>query len=109
MSQHTPGPWHVGEAPYETGIIYSEPDRTGGPMKVAECRGWGHLTGGGALGLPSDQAAQIQDANARLIAAAPQLLRACLMAREELCFGGDYEAAKRVVNAAITKATGGQL
>lgn len=34
------------------------------------------------------------------------LLRACLMAREELCFGGDYEAAKRVINDTIAKAQG---
>lgn len=29
--------------------------------KVVDMRGWGHLTGGGAHGLPHDKAAKIQD------------------------------------------------
>ena len=46
-------------------------------MKICDVRGWGYLTGGGALGLPHDQALAIQEANARLIAAAPDLYTAC--------------------------------
>jgi hypothetical protein len=46
-----------------------------------------------------------QEANARLIAAAPELLTACLVASEELCFGGDWNTAKRVIQDAINKAT----
>lgn len=67
---HTPGPWRV--MPGQ--MIFS-----GDSMRVCDIRGWGHLTGSGAMNLPSDQAAVIQDANARLIAAAPDLLAACKM------------------------------
>jgi len=42
--------------------------------------------------------------NAKLIAAAPELLEACFMAREELEFGGDWVNAKIVINKAIEKA-----
>ena len=44
-------------------------------------------------------------ANAKLIAAAPELLGACLMAREELIFGGDWKAAQRIIDDAVKKAT----
>ena len=47
-----------------------------GEMRVADIRGWGHLTGKGALGLSDGDAIDIQNANARLIAAAPDLLGA---------------------------------
>jgi hypothetical protein len=48
-----------------------------GPMHVADVRGWGHLTGrGGGCAFPEDKAIAIQEANARLIAAAPDLLAA---------------------------------
>jgi len=46
------------------------------------------------------------EANARLIAAAPDLLDAC-KAVDEATRGGDYEAAFKAVRAAIAKATGG--
>lgn len=42
---------------------------------------------------------------ARLFHAADNLLSACLMAKEELCFGGDHETAKRILEEAIEKAT----
>ena len=44
------------------------------------------------------------EGNARLIAAAPDLLAACLMAREELLLGGDWEAAKATIDRAVKKA-----
>jgi hypothetical protein len=44
-------------------------------MMVAGIRGWGHLTGKGAMGLPESEAVMIQVANSHLIAAAPDLLR----------------------------------
>ncbi len=46
-------------------------------MHVADVRGWGHLTGrGGGCAFSDDKAIAIQEANARLIAAAPDLLAA---------------------------------
>ena len=67
MSEHTRGPW---EANGDT--VYAKDSG----MRVCDIRGWGYLTGKGvgALGLPDDQAFGIQLANARLIAAAPELL-----------------------------------
>lgn len=44
--------------------------------KICDIRGWGHLTGGGALNLPHDEAVAIQKANGALIAAAPEMLEA---------------------------------
>lgn len=45
---------------------------------MCDIRGWGYLTGNGhgALGLSLEEAVAIQTANARLIAAAPDMLEA---------------------------------
>lgn len=45
-------------------------------MRIADVRGWGHLTGKGIGGwaYSDDMAIGIQEANARLIAAAPEML-----------------------------------
>lgn len=56
---------------------FNSPTVMVGNMKICDLRGWGHLTGIGGMNLPEDKAAEIQDANARLIAAAPDLLAAC--------------------------------
>jgi hypothetical protein len=72
-TKHTPGPYRVDGK----GWIVTEGDPYGhGRMHVADVRGWGHLTGGGACNFPPEKAAEIQDANARLIAAPPELLEA---------------------------------
>jgi hypothetical protein len=65
----TPGPWAVG---YRT----SDVTACDGRMKVCDIRGWGYLTGKGALGLSDEEATAIQTANARLIASAPSLYAA---------------------------------
>lgn len=67
MTEHTPGPWKY--APGPTMVFNSD-----GQMVVAEIRGWGTLkTEHG-----TSEAVKIQDANGALIAAAPELLEACL-------------------------------
>jgi hypothetical protein len=80
---HTPGPWQYLKGSSETGIdgmLYTVGDPYGhGSMHVADVtvRGWGHMTGvGGGLAWPVPRAAEVQAANARLIAAAPDLLAA---------------------------------
>jgi hypothetical protein len=71
----TPGPW---EADSEGIAIMG----CNGQMKVADVRGWGYLTGGGALGLSEDRAIEIQKANATLLAEAPALCMAAVKLRE---------------------------
>lgn len=65
----TPGPWES-ETEYEC-AVYAHNHQ----MKIADIRGWGYLTGKGqgGLGLSSAEASKIQNANARLIAAAPEM------------------------------------
>ena len=65
MSKHTPGPWWLGRDPSHFGSLTSitgGSDSTGGIRSVAEVGG-----------LDIDEA----EANARLIAAAPDMLEAC--------------------------------
>lgn len=71
---HTPGPWVI-EAFGSPRVLATDEK---GSWPICDIRGWGHLTGKGhgALGLDNETAAAIQDANARLIAAAPALLKA---------------------------------
>jgi hypothetical protein len=66
---HTPGPWTVDKVQAGSYVWAGE-------MMVAGIRGWGHLTGKGAMGLPESEAVMIQVANSHLIAAAPDLLEA---------------------------------
>jgi hypothetical protein len=65
-SSHTPGPWRADDF----GLIVWGPDN----FHVADIRGWGRLTGESAMRLPAAEAQAIQEANAHLIAAAPDLL-----------------------------------
>lgn len=63
---HTPGPWGTDKmACYVWGK-----DENGGPFTVAEIRGWAHLSSHHT----DDEAIAIQTANARLIAAAPEMV-----------------------------------
>ena len=85
MSKHTPGPWFVPPPTYRT--LYVEA-RVGNGMlqEVAACG-------------PTEDPAQ-QAANARLIAAAPELLDACKAALS------DDQPYIEKCRAAIAKATG---
>ena len=73
-TQHISGPWkyNVDGGRVET---YDDKQRH---ITICDIRGWGYLTGKGhgALGLDAETARAIQDANAHLIAAAPELLAA---------------------------------
>jgi hypothetical protein len=83
--QHTPGEWTY-FAPTQS--VYSVGPRhgvTNHEMHIADIRGHGYLTGGCAGKMDGDVAAAIQDANGRLIAAAPDLLEACNAALDSLC------------------------
>ncbi len=109
---HTKGPWRVLE-PVGTWIQTDGDPYGHGPMHIADVRGWGHLTGQGACRLEEKPAIAIQTANARLIAAAPELLTALryLLADYEQLLGDgvtENTAPKQllVARAAIAKAEG---
>jgi len=80
-TKHTPGPWTADTNP-RMATVWAKTQK--GDMRICDIRGWGHLTGVGALNLPSDKAVEIQDANTNLIAAAPDLLEACKRNRQGL-------------------------
>lgn len=87
MGKYTPGPWFTHRSGFST--VYVEARIDGGLLQeVAACG-------------PTEKAAEQQDANARLIAAAPDLLEALQDAA--LWVDGDL---KSKVRAAIAKATG---
>ena len=66
---HTPGPWRYCD---QTDFIMAHDNQ----MLVADIRGYGFLTGVGTMNLSHRKARGIMDSNARLIAAAPELLEA---------------------------------
>lgn len=66
-TRFTKGPWSL-TADYKSKVFAEN-----GSMTICDIRGWGYLTGVGGLHLPSDAAIEIQNANADLIAAAPEL------------------------------------
>ena len=96
MTQPTPGPWMINQ---ETQEVYAEPDPKGPSIVVADCCN--------ANAPDSDKE---QEANARLIAAAPMLYRACEMnvclhkADDTECHADEGPCAAR---AAIRKASDG--
>ena len=98
----TPGPWRIDD--YDTGMVRA------GEMLVCQVRGWGHLTVTGKLS--EADAIRVQDANARLIAAAPELLEAAKLAladsvQRERAAG--TAAVNQLMRAAIAKAEGSVL
>lgn len=91
MSEHTPGPWIIETEPFNVW--------TTDGFLIAHCvRGFGDFN--------DDEAWETGVANARLIAAAPDLLAACK--RAEKCIK-EYEPREALndLEAAIAKAEGG--
>jgi hypothetical protein len=102
MSKHTPGPWEF------DGTSYIWADMSSGKM-IAQIRGWGWLQKKG-----EEAAIAEQEANAHLIAAAPELLEACasivvsIASKTKYLEGCDCADCQsiRLVYAAIAKAEG---
>ena len=80
MSEHSKGPW---EFDGDNFIWANDPDKC---ANIGQVRGWGYLTGKGhgALGLDSEEAIKIQEANGYMMAAAPELLEALIEMRVAL-------------------------
>lgn len=93
MSQHTPGPWRV--------MGGSGTDVAAGPQGYLA-----YVSTGGGRGRSLDEAR----ANARLIAAAPDLLDACEKARDFGSQGDTHEglSVSEFIRAAIAKARGAE-
>ena len=87
MSGHTPGPW----ATDMDGLMVWG---MSGQMRVADVRGFGHLTGKGTMGLSDEEAIAILEANARLIAAAPDMAEALREIAEQGCCFSDRQTAE---------------
>ena len=96
MSKHTQGPWAVRGIP--TGQRYIGPSQDGGAPSVALVLA--------RVNVPDERLA----ADARLIAAAPELLEALLVADRTFAENGllACHAARQEIRAAIAKATGEQ-
>lgn len=96
MGSHTPGPWEVLEegAAWHDGHAVCVYDDANIRLDIAyTTRGWGD---------------EEQEANARLIAAAPDLLLACRRMVDRLgTFGSLHESLTDEAAEAIQKATGG--
>ena len=101
-TQHTPGPW-IGAGPsfgdplprYTTSIMTEWEHEDGGYIEICE--------------LPFHNHDDENEANARLIAAAPDLLKALIECEDMIShclFGCDAENATEKARAAIAKATG---
>lgn len=98
MSKHTPAPWKIGEAKTQKSLaIFQDKAQEDGKIYHAIC-----------LISPLDKVEEVDLANAKLIAAAPELLEACNIALRY--FNGidtesQSEAAFHALNNAIKKAT----
>jgi len=88
MKKHTPGPWRIGDA---GATVFGPPNGNPSPQTIAH------------MGKTDCKA------NAKLVAAAPDLLHACeraleiLDAEPEAC--GIHKAHREIIQNAITKAT----
>lgn len=89
MSKHTPGPWTWGES--YNGLYGSGKDNE--VLRFAPYEG-----------MYLDWGSKSRDANARLIAAAPELLEALKLARSII--GHPDDAHSKLIDAAIKKAEG---
>ena len=89
-TQHTPGPWAVGSHCMTAHVVYA--DGGDGEQVAAASR----------AALPDSES----DANARLIAAAPDLLAVLEQVRDFWSGGDAPEALENAIHAAIARANG---
>lgn len=100
MSGPTPGPWYVEEQPYNSSSHY---------IRGSDARGNRLTFGKGAVAHIPRSSVMPMAANARLIAAAPDLLEAAIeFVRKVDCGEGRSTKSYAQFKAAIAKATGGE-
>lgn len=96
-TKHTPGPWETGGV---MTLVEFRPEGWNAPMCIADCH---------TKNAPQSETERV--ANARLIAAAPELLEACKAAMNDKYarFGmtKDNYPVREILARAITKAEGG--
>jgi hypothetical protein len=99
MTNHTPGPWYIEQFAHPYGKTEDRTitgyTRTGNPLRIGRAYN--------VMG-PNET-----DANARLIAAAPDMLEALKIAQEQyenFAGAGKDDGTLGVINSAIAKATG---
>ena len=99
MTKHTPGPWEIGGSFESTEVFAPAASR----VSVARC-GAEEARGGGSYRVSTEEA----QANARLIAAAPDLLEAAIYAAGIFAEKWDLPARDAIaaLKIAISKATG---
>lgn len=95
MSKHTPGPWEA---------VFNDSGDHGTHYIVCESGVIGYWHGHKSH--HTDNFWRISEADARLIAAAPELLEACIKAREWLDGWASADPYIGVLETAIAKATG---
>ena len=92
MSEHTPGPWEVTSTLQNDGVYeINDPFRH---IPNAEIK------------LDLDDRYEVMEANARLIAAVPDLLKACKVALNAINLNDETVTARKALDAAIEKAEG---
>ena len=108
MSKHTPGPWKASKthlASSDTWYVIIDPEGRGPIMEVGGKDKPGQIAD--AKYLVTDPS--IIEANAHLIASAPELLEACKFARMQLSAlakEGRYDKGWEIIQQAISKAEG---
>ena len=80
MSEYTKGPWKYDNyGSGITGVGFGGSENRKEEFKIADIRGWGHLQY-----LGNDKAIAIQEANAHLISAAPEMYEALKNVQDEI-------------------------
>jgi hypothetical protein len=102
-AKHTPGPWEVPTASLTS--VWHGDEQVASCHWTIECPNCGDTDPDYRAGRREFDPSGVRQANARLIAAAPDLLAACRVALIDASWGGT-DATRRQLQAAIAKAEG---
>ena len=112
MTKHTPGPWAVGKVKNKKQKAYIDAELHNPVDDPLGCASWNGLAVAYGSTFDTEKGREVMLANARLIAAAPDLLAAVkgymAWADPEICHDDELNAILESFRAAIAKATGGE-